>query len=762
MTKASYRIGFLNPWRDKAENQAFRSLKEGAARVGHTLVHVTTSDEVLAANLDFVIAVASTQAKLTGVPTFGAIHEPRQRFWEKPEYFQNLLTYDGYMTIADSLHKFLNAFCAGAGKPQHVGYYYNTPQRQEIGAEVEALAGRGELSLCYFGTNWDPRSRPLFRALVKKDYMRVYGPQESWDYLQGEKYFGSPAFDGNAVQKEYARHGVGLAVLSRGHALDDVISNRIFEIASVGAVAICPDIPWIRKNFGDNVYYFDPNGTVYEIFEAIDAAMGLILADPATAARKAKAARAIFEERFASEVMVANAVRYFEEWKERGGRRRPPADSPLIDVIVRIGGRPVDVVRRAIQSLEDQSAGRFRVVFIRYKPLDVSAITDAAWDRIESFEVVDKTGGDRAATMAEGMRHVTSSYFALLDDDDFVLPGHFEALLRQADQAPADRLFAYSGFMDVEEGEEGDEAGDRERRRIRSFHPASGNAWAIMGTFAPNGFLASSALLRFLDLEGWTMHTAEDTLLISTLAAHGEPRFSYRATACHVVGSQGASNYLETPTRQEDLLETFLRQQTLFDRLEQNFGKPSMSNWERLGWQLHRVLEAKSRERMAKVSLLVLEEGVMVSSMHDRDDLEVRQLTLNPVTVQTMGECRMTPTEDGYELSIHPEALPWAYGAVIDLDKGDLFAGKQWLVAEFDPVNQPFGVGILDGQADQYQTRTEIPISAVPVEIWLHIHDPADTSRMIIQNWAEPLRAPNRLKALWIVRETISQEAAAE
>jgi hypothetical protein len=759
MTKTGYRIGYLNPWREKAENQAFVSLREGAARIGHTFVHVTTSDEILAADLDFVIAVASTQPKLTSVPTFGAIHEPRTRFWEKQEYFQNLLTYDGYMTIADSLHGFLNAFCAGAGKPQHVGFYYNTPQRQEIAADVEGLAARGALGLCYFGTNWDPRSRPLFRALVKRDYMRVYGPKESWDYLQGERYFGSPAFDGNAVQREYAAHGVGLAVLSRGHALDDVISNRVFEIASVGAAAICPDIPWVRKNFGDTVYYFDPNGTVYEIFEAIDAAMGEILANPAEAARRAKAARAIFEERFASEVMVASAVRYFEEWKERGGRRKPASESPLIDVIVRIGGRPVEIVRRAIQSLEDQTAGRFRVVFIRYKPQDVSEITSAAWERIESFDIVDKTGGDRAATMTEGMRHVTSPYFALLDDDDFVLPGHFEALLAQAAEVPEDRLFAYSGFMDAEEAEAGAEPDERERRQIRSFIPATGNAWSIMGTFAPNGFLASSALLGFLDLDGWTMHTAEDTLLISTLAAHGEPRFSYRATACHTIGSQGASNYLETPTRQEDLLETFLRQQTLFDRLEKNFGKPSMSNWQRLGWQLHRVLEAKSRERMAKVSLLVLEEGVMVSSMHDRDDLEVRQLTLNPVTVQTIGECRMVASEDGYELSIHPESIPWAYGAVIELDKGMLFPGKQWVVAEFEPVHQPFGIGILDGAADQFQTRTETPISSVPVEIWLHIHDPRDTSKIVIQNWAEPLRAPNRLKSMWIVRETFSHGA---
>jgi hypothetical protein len=755
MTTPRYRIGYLNPWREKAENHAFGSLREAAGRLGHDFIHVTTSDEIMAANLDFVIAVASVQPKLTAVPTFGAIHEPRTRFWEKSEYFQNLLTYDGYMTIADSLHGFLDAFCAGVGKPQHVGYYYNTPQRQTIEADVEGLAARGQLSLCYFGTNWDPRTRPLFRTLVKRDYMRVYGPKESWDYLKGEKYFGSPAFDGNAVQREYAAHGVGLAVLSRGHALDDVISNRIFEIASVGAVAICPDIPWIRRHFGDGVYYFDPNGTVYEIFAAIDAAMAAILADPADAARRAKAARAVFERDFAAEEMVANAVRYFEEWKTLGGLPQPPSASPPIDVIVRVGGRPLDTIKRALDSLETQTAGRFRVIFVRYRDLDLAPLVEAPWTRIESFRIVDRIGGDRAATMTEGLKAVTAPYFALLDDDDFLLPGHFEALLRQITDAPEDRLFAYSGFLEVQEPEAGASA-DRERRRIFSLAPAAGDAWSITGAFAPNGFLASSALLTFLDLDGWSMRTSEDTLLIATLAAHGEPRFSYRATACHVVGSHGASNFVETPTRQEDVLETFLRMQTLFDRLERNFGKPSMSNWERLGWQLHRVLEAKSRERMGKLSLLVLEEGVLASSIHDRDDLDVRPIPINPVTVECLGECRLSPTAEGFELVIHPEALPWAYGAVMDLDKGQWFSGVQWIVAEFEPVYQSFGVGVLNAVGDGFQTRTEVPASRVPVEIWLHIHDAKDTSRLILQNWAEPVRTPARLKALWVVRETLA------
>jgi hypothetical protein len=756
----SYRIGFMNPWRDKAENQAFVSLQEGARRVGHELIHVTTSREIAAANLDFVIAVASTQPKLTEVPTFGAIHEPRVRFWEKPEYFQNLMTYDGYMTIADSLRTFLNAFCAGAGKPQHVGFYYNTPQRQEIVADVEALAKAGQLGLCYFGTNWDPRSRPLFRALVRSDYMRVYGPEESWAYLQGQRYFGSPAFDGNAVQKEYAKYGVGLALLSLGHALDDVISNRLFEIASVGAVAIAPDIPWIRKNFGDNVFYFDPNGTIFEIFSQIDAAMQAIAADPAAAAAKARGARQIFEERFCSEEMIKNAVTYFEDWKERGGRRAAPSESPLIDVVVRVGGRPVETVLRAIRSLESQTAGRFRVVFVRYKPLDVSAIIDMTWERIERFDIADCIGGDRATTMSFGLRQITSPYFAFLDDDDFVLPGHFASMIEQVRDAPADRLFAYSGFLHVDEGPNADPDPERETRSINELlQPAQGDSFTIMGAFAPNGFMASRELIKFIDLDNWTMHTGEDTLMVTVLAAHGEPRFTYRATACHMAGSEGASNFEDTETRDEDIFEVMVRLQTLFDRLERNFGTPSMTNWERLGWRLQYVLKSKSRVRSGASSRLVMEEGVLTTSIHERDDLELRPLPINPITVRSIGESRMHIVEDRYEMDLLPERSPWAFACVMDLDRGLMFPGPQWLVAEFEQVHQSFGFGIQDADEHEFHTRNEVPPSSVPVEMWLHIADPDAVSRMVVQNWSDPMREPARLKRMWFAREALRKAA---
>jgi hypothetical protein len=746
-----YRIGFLNPWKDKAENQAFQSLRIAAERIGHELVHLSTSEETLAARPDFVLAVASTQPKTTDIPTFGVIHEPRTRFWEKIDYFHNLLSYDGWLTISENLEVFLRNMAAGFGREPLVGRYYNVPQRQAVTTDIADVVAGGKLSLAYFGTNWDPRTRPLFRELSKRDYMRLYGPEGSWDYLKGRGYFGSPPFDGEAVQKTYARCGAGLAVLSKNHTLDDIISNRIFEITSVGAAAICPDIPWIRKWFGESVWYYDPFGTVYEIVQQVDAALKDIEGDPAGAGKRAAEARAIFEREFCGEVLLKNAVDYFERWKASPHRSAPASESPLIDVVVRVGGRPVETVLRAIRSIDEQSAGRFRVILVRYKPLDVTAITGATWKRIESFEVVDCIGGQRAATMCAGLRAVSSELFACLDDDDFWLAEHIRGLLHEVARLPAGRAFAYSGILNVIEGAD-DPA--EETRRVYSMGSPSGKIEDVLGVFGPHSFLASSALLKTLPLEDWTLSTAEDTLLTGALAGIAENGFTWRATACHVEASEGHSDFLTTPTRPEDVFEAHLRIGSRMENLERAFDIPHLTTWRRLGVSLQNAVMAKSK-RLARDGLgrLVLEEGVLSTSMHDREDLEKRRIPLTQERQLLESDIDYLEDEDGAYLRVRTPDGPWAYTLKFEFQPDELFSGEQWIVAEIEGVSKSIGLGILTPDEHDFVTRVESPVTAGMMELWLHTDDPKRTGAWILQNWSNPIDDPVILRGLWVVRQ---------
>src|SRR5690349_21171128 len=98
--------------------------------MGHEFVFVTNSDEILDAHLDFVLAVHPLQPKTTDVPTFGVIHSPRRLLLEWDFYGESLLTYDGYLTIMDTIEGFLSALCAGTNRSTRIGFYYNSPQKQ--------------------------------------------------------------------------------------------------------------------------------------------------------------------------------------------------------------------------------------------------------------------------------------------------------------------------------------------------------------------------------------------------------------------------------------------------------------------------------------------------------------------------------------------------------------------------------------------------------------------------------------------------------
>jgi hypothetical protein len=752
---SQYRIGFLNPWKEKAENQAFHSLRIAGQRVGQELVHVTNSDEIIASNLDFVLAVHPLQPKTTDVPTFGVIHSPRALLLDYDFYGQTLPTYDGYLTIMDTIDQFLRALCAGIGKPAHVGFYYNSPQRQSLGCNVEKLAELNALRVCYFGTNWDRRARPLFRVLANRPYMRIYGPVGAWDYLNRSGCYGSVPFDGQSVQRVYASFGAGLVVLSKDHVLDDVISNRIFEIASVGAVAICPDMPWIRKHFGDTVFYYHPFRSAATIASQIDGLVDEIANDPRKASERAREARLIFEKKFSAEVLIENAVRYFEEWRERSGKPTDPADDPLIDVIVRVGGRPISTVTRAIRSIDNQIAGRFRVIFVRYKPIELSEITSAPWTRIKGFQVVDRLGGGRAATLTTGLKVVSSELFAILDDDDFWLSGHIAALLHQIEQSTPGRAYAYSGYLTIEEPAASEPATARERRHIASMVPAYGSIGAggqAGATFAPHCWLASSALIRFIDLEDWTLSTAEDSLLQASLIGRAEPLFSYRATACTVRGLEGQSDWSNVPTRDEDVVEYFLRVFSVIDRIENKLRAPSDSNWGMVNWALQKALETKSKRLTLQAERLVVGSKAG-ASIHEWDDLMINQVPLTSERVQLAGETSFV-TENGEQvLAILPEKVSWVYGVSIRLDASDLFSGRQWAVLELGALTEVIGAALVNKLGTGFQVDRLIPASQIPVEVWLPIEDPHDLSSVVIRNGAEPCLSGALLRKVWVIKE---------
>jgi hypothetical protein len=737
------RIAFLNPWRNAAENQTFHSQRIAAERIGHEMVYCTNSSDIEKTKPDFVLAVASTQAKLNDFPTYGVIHEPRERFFNNRSYFNNLLTYDGYLSISDSLHKFLANLMYGTGRRCDIGFYYVTCQKQDTITDIESLVDRRALKLTYFGTNWDKRRQKFFRLLSAREGLQVFGPAQSWSHIETTAYGGVLPFDGQSVQDCYRRNGIGLCLLSDKHLADDIVSNRVFEIASVGAIAICCDIPWLRKWFGNSIYYVDqrlPDGL---LVREIERRVQEIYADPIVAAARARKAKEIFEENFAAERLIGNAV----EYHHRTRRARiastssvPLTNKPLVSVIVRCGSRPLDLVRRAVSSVSRQSYGRFEIIFVRWQPIDLTEFEASTTPNVERITVVDCLGGNRSAALWCGLNSITGQFFSILDDDDWLFENHFEMLFRPPESIPP-RFFGYSGAIRQLATPKEIEGGGIEVRELSRFGAALGDALAGVG-FMSNCFVASRDLLYPALLEDPKMSTAEDTYLILSLLNQTKPVFSFAATSIHDKSLTDHAIIAGTVERVEDLLTMQLR---LFGHYRPHFVTSD-------GWQ---SLSAAWQERDAILSL----DGIpQIEEKSDRVVMRTAQSALSPYVGMleciTSGFDPNTSGFSGFSRAIEPDVgsaiveppvgVPWAFGAMLDVKKPkELDAGEYLLVVELLVEQGEVGIGLLNVSEKEFLYRQSLRAAPKLREIHIPIPDFRTAGRLILQNWehADPVLA---------------------
>jgi hypothetical protein len=581
------KIAYLNPWSSRAENQCYGSLAAAARRNGLELIDCRDENDLEPSGAEFVIAHSSCVPKICDYPTYLIVHEPPSRFLKNEVYLKNLMTYDGYFTIADSVRRFLRDLSFGIGRPDPIGFFYTTAQRSELSTHIPQIVQQGKLQIVYFGTNWDRRAPQLFELLDSKGILRIHGPTQSWpDGLRS--YAGPLPFDGIGPQKTYCECGIGLVLLSADHLRDDVVTNRIFEISSVGAVAICPDIPWIRKWFGDSVFYFDPFRRWEDIAARIIEIHEYCKAHPHDAAKMGNNARAIFEKNFPEELMLLNAVNYHKEkQRTRQARRQALGSPPRIAVIIRCGGRDVDYVKRAISSVSGQSFGSYVLLIVKYKTIDLSQVISSLPTNVGRVVEIDVPNGNRSATLFAGLaklRELDAQYFAVLDDDDFWLSNHMESLFSAGQQARSDFDVAFSGYIEVSSEGREIEPNLFWKRNLGAFGFSSAIRAIddITREFSPNCFVARTDLLP-KEVDVPAMETAEDSLIIGLIVRQQKPVFSYQATAFHIHSSDG-SRFATHPQRTKDEISFFTRSGFLYRPAWLNSGPISdaLGLWKRV------------------------------------------------------------------------------------------------------------------------------------------------------------------------------------
>lgn len=442
------------PNHETAEKELVHRFLRALHNLGWQADRVVTSDDVVRFRPDCVIATHYTTPRLTGFPTIGMMTNPPQYFDLFPNSVANVLSYDGYLTGSAEISAYLTDLLFSTGKELLLSdepFFLSCPRTPP------APPRRDDRRLFYVGMRWDQGTRhgSLFRQLAAAVPLDVYGPKDRWSDLKA-CYRGKIPFDGVSLIDRIRESGAALCIHSPEHRRWGIPTMRIWEAAAAGAVVITDAEPFGRKHFGDCLLYADMTASGQEIVAQIAAHMDWVRTHPDDAEELARAAHAIVSEKYCLERQFERLPAFVERVRRSAGYVAPPPapPPPTVEYVVRAGTRPVETVRRALDSVRSQSYPNVGVVLVWLGDSDdLAELVREYRSAFVSFRVVrEEPTGVRSNALWAGLRRVAAPYFGVLDDDDVLQPNHVASVMDLLLAPDAPRL-ARSGGVRVQEDE---------------------------------------------------------------------------------------------------------------------------------------------------------------------------------------------------------------------------------------------------------------------------------------------------------------------
>jgi glycosyltransferase involved in cell wall biosynthesis len=344
--------------------------------------------------------------------------------------FVKTLSCDAHFYAAESLRRYFSGLSRQGYRTHDLGDFWPSAPASRYDP-VERFGPP-----TYIGALWQKnRHHDLFSLLEAGQDMRGYGPSIGWSRFS-KIYGGAFPLDGHSYHEIYRRTGVGLCLHSREHLTEGIPGMRIFEATSASCVAICDRHPFIQKHFGDTVYYLDTQIETPGTAEQLRAIMAEIQRSPAQAREKAKAAHQIFLERFSLDLTLREAVdkiALFKNKRHVPSRRLPAA---RIEVIIRTKGTRRHLLRRALQSVADQTLSHVNVLIVHHgsNPDEFFSLEMTELQKLyprlclRSISLPESQALSRTITFA--VEHSSAEFISFLDDDDWYHPEHLATLLQ--------------------------------------------------------------------------------------------------------------------------------------------------------------------------------------------------------------------------------------------------------------------------------------------------------------------------------------------
>jgi phosphoglycerol transferase len=506
-----------------AEKEFIKRLIIAGNRIGVEIITTVTSDDIYKANPDFVIATHEYTPKLTEYLTIGAMWSPPSFFKNDIERVRNVLSYDGYLSGSLNVTHYLQDILSKVPNRKEISDFIFLPSSPSKKLATEEIIN--DRTLMYSGVHWDGhRHGELFYRLSELEIINLYGPSDSWRYVQ-KSYRGEIPFDGSSIFDKIQKHGLSLCLHKKEHRVANTPSMRLFEAVSAGAVVISDKILFAEKVFGDTIFYLDTELPIDEQVDFVKNKTDWVKCNPKKALEMSIESNQIFNNNWSLEILLGKVINFASAIKKNNENslKNKQSRQASLDVIIRCGSRELSVIKRSVQSVINQTNISAKVILVDYSDRDdIRQFAKKQGDSVKY--ILSKKTGYRSTALWDGLRNVKSNYFAVMDDDDWVMPNHWYQLISALQEKRFEQYsFAYSGVVRVEEdgafinkvnfnGIIKNEIKESRELRFLDFHDED-RLITFDNYIQSNAWVADSNIISKIDLTDPSLVVAEDVYL---------------------------------------------------------------------------------------------------------------------------------------------------------------------------------------------------------------------------------------------------------
>ena len=377
------RFAVVKLWPDikTAEDECIARLKIAAQALGVECVEVHADGGLLSApvervskaNVDFVIHLHYDTPKRYDAFSFVALWNPLKFYheWGYARTSRNLTSHDDFISCSSDAaddHVARMVRTTSTHLPARFHLYHST-------ADVMHPPSLGDGKLFYAGINWEAisggksRHQEVLKRLDKTGLLRIYGPTifmgvRVWKGY--DSYVREVPFDGISMIDEISKAGIALVLSSQAHKDSELMSNRLFESVSAGALIICDENQFAKKFFGDSLLYIDSRSPLEQIHADITCHLEWVRAHPDQALAMIAKAQDVFRQKF---TLIRNLSDLYgglaERKRELLARQNPPETiSPKVRLNLLMPDYDEAVLQAHINSVRVQEYADFSPALI--------------------------------------------------------------------------------------------------------------------------------------------------------------------------------------------------------------------------------------------------------------------------------------------------------------------------------------------------------------------------------------------------------------